>query len=320
MSCNPDKCGDCPSKGNCGSSTESPDNAMIAEKIQSVGNIFIVLSGKGGCGKSTVATQLAYYVSEACGKQVGLLDIDICGPSIPTMTRTQTASIHPTALGWEPVSVTDNLSVVSIGFMLANVDDPVVLRGPKKHGIIIQFLKEVNWHFNDDTYAQNYLIIDTPPGTSDEHLSVINTLAAAVRILEKVTVDGHGNPIPGARRPNVYAIVVSTPQEVALVDVRKEINFCKQINLKIIGVIENMSGFVCPCCNRESHIFHGKNDGVQKLCTDYQVPYLGRIPLDPALTKCGEEGKPWAVGLGVDGGESLGYNMFKDIAGKLMQE
>jgi len=296
---------------------QSPENREIAEKLKSVGRIIIVLSGKGGVGKSTIATQLAFYLAEAKHFKVGLMDVDICGPSIPTMTRTQTGEVHTTAYGWEAVQVSDNLSVISIGFMLKNLDDPVILRGPKKHGIIAQFLKDVNWDFQANPeavedvspYANNVLIVDTPPGTSDEHLSVINTLNVALQILKADPTVPH--------KPIVSAVLVSTPQEVALADVRKEINFCKQIHIDIAGVVENMSGFVCPCCGKETQIFSPGTGGVSKMCEDYSVPYLGRVPLDPVLTRAGEQGIAW-VNAVEEGKECVGLKLFSEIADKLV--
>lgn len=315
--CTPDKCANCPSKGSCGSNMQSPENREIAERLKSVGRVLVVLSGKGGVGKSTIATQLAFYLAEAKGYKVGLMDADICGPSVPTMTKTQAGQVHPTAFGWEAVRVTDNLSVISVGFMLNKLDDPVILRGPKKHGIIAQFLKDVNWQFeaNPETvegespYAKNILIVDTPPGTSDEHLSVVNTLNAALQILK-------ADPT-AENKPIVSAVVVSTPQEVALADVRKEINFCKQIHLDVAGVVENMAGFVCPCCNRETQIFSPGTGGVTKLCEDYSVPYLGRVPLDPILTRASEQGVAW-VNAVEEGKECVGLQLFSKIADKLV--
>lgn len=159
---------------------------------------------------------------------VGLLDIDICGPSVPRMLGLEGHDVHKSNTGWSPVYLEDNFAVMSIGFLLPNKDDPVIWRGPRKDGLIKQFLTDVMWESLD------YLIIDTPPGTSDEHISIVNYLA-------KTNLLG--------------AIIVTTPQEVALADVRKEINFCKKTNLKVIGVVENMSGFVCPHCDCKSEIF-----------------------------------------------------------------
>jgi Mrp family chromosome partitioning ATPase len=173
---------------------------LIIDKLSQVKHKILVLSGKGGVGKSTVSAQLAFALANQ-GKQVGLLDIDICGPSIPTMLGLVGQEVHQSASGWSPVYVEDNLGVMSIGFMLPTTDDAVIWRGPRKNGLIKQFLTDVDWGQLD------YLIIDTPPGTSDEHISIVQYLKAT-------TVDG--------------AVIVTTPQEVAMADVRKEINFCKK--------------------------------------------------------------------------------------------
>jgi Mrp family chromosome partitioning ATPase len=175
-----------------------------------------------------MATQLAHTFAMDDEVNVGLLDIDICGPSVPRMMGMEGQSVHQSNSGWSPVYLEDNLGVMSVGFMLPDKNDAVIWRGPKKNGLIKQFLTDVIWDELD------YLIIDTPPGTSDEHISI-------VQYLKKTNLAG--------------AVVVTTPQEVALLDVRKEISFCKKTNTNIIGVVENMAGFVCPHCKCKSEIF-----------------------------------------------------------------
>ncbi|KAK9132448.1 hypothetical protein Scep_011976 [Stephania cephalantha] len=186
----------------------------IQERVATVKHKILVLSGKGGVGKSTFSAQLSFALS-SMDYQVGLLDIDICGPSIPKMLGLEGQTIHQSNLGWSPVYVDDNLGVMSIGFMLPHPDEAVIWRGPRKNGIIKQFLKDVNWGELD------YLVVDAPPGTSDEHISIVQFLKAS-------GIDG--------------AIIVSTPQEVSLTDVRKEVSFCKKVGLQVLGVVENMSG------------------------------------------------------------------------------
>lgn len=188
--------------------------ANVAHKI-------LVLSGKGGVGKSSFSACLARGLATNDQLQVGLLDIDICGPSIPKLMGLEREQVHQSGSGWSPVYTDDNLGVMSVGFLLASADDAVIWRGPKKNGLIKQFLRDVDWGTLD------YLIVDTPPGTSDEHLSIVQYLSSC-------HLDG--------------AVVITTPQEVSLMDVRKEINFCRKVNLPIIGVVENMSVFVCPNC------------------------------------------------------------------------
>eukprot|EP00656_Telonema_subtile_P040786 TRINITY_DN45866_c0_g1_i1.p1 TRINITY_DN45866_c0_g1~~TRINITY_DN45866_c0_g1_i1.p1 ORF type:complete len:325 (+),score=90.01 TRINITY_DN45866_c0_g1_i1:144-1118(+) len=261
-----DACNGCPNQAVCASGKAKepdPDLPIVAQNMSEVKHKVLVLSGKGGVGKSTVSCQLAHGLARDEDRQVGLLDIDICGPSVPTIMGLVGETVHKSNLGLSPVYVEDNLAVMSIGFLLADPDEAVIWRGDKKSGLIKQFLKDVHWSELD------ILLIDTPPGTSDEHLS-INTY------LKEVGVDG--------------ALIVSTPQEVALLDVRKEINFCRKAGIKVLGVIENMAGFVCPSCKGESQIFPSTTGGAAKMAAEMGVPFLGRLPLDPSLLKACETG------------------------------
>lgn len=307
--CAPSKCTNCPSKGNCsGATSNTAEFKKIADNICNAGQICFVLSGKGGVGKSTVSTQLAFFLSESMKKHTGLLDLDITGPSIPTMTATQEAEVTNMENGsWMPVSVTPNLKTISIGQMLPQQDSPVILRGPKIHGMINMLLSNVCWGFAERTAADNILIIDTPPGTSDCHLSGINLIQGAIRYMMS-------NNYP--KIPQTYAVIVSTPQEVALVDVRKEVNFCAQADIRLKGVIENMCGYVCPHCSKKTFIFHPSTGGVQKLCDDFKLLYLGHIPIDPIIMQAGEEGMPWSMATNID--ESVGYELFADICMKII--
>ena len=258
-------CQGCPNQSICASgeaAKKDPAVEEIAKSLSGVKHKVLVLSGKGGVGKSTVSSQLAFALSQR-ELDVGLLDVDICGPSIPKMLGLKGREVHQTAHGWSPVYVDDRLGVMSIGFLLPNEDDAIVWRGPRKHGMIRQFLADVSWGPLD------YLIIDTPPGTSDEHLSIVTYLADA-------GIDG--------------AVLVTTPQEVALQDVRKEINFCRQAGIKILGVVENMSGFECPDCHHLAEIFVPTTGGAKQMCENMNVPFLGKIPLNSALMVAGEEG------------------------------
>ncbi|KAJ7306018.1 hypothetical protein JRQ81_010384 [Phrynocephalus forsythii] len=260
-------CRGCPNQGLCASGRlAGPDPAIqeIKEKMRTVKHKLLVLSGKGGVGKSTFSAHLAHGLAEDDAKQVALLDIDICGPSIPKIMGLEGEQVHQSGSGWSPVYVEENLGVMSVGFLLSSPDDAVIWRGPKKNGMIKQFLHDVDWGEID------YLIVDTPPGTSDEHLSIVQYLGGA-------GIDG--------------AVVITTPQEVALQDVRKEINFCRKVKLPIIGVVENMSGFVCPKCKKESQIFPPTTGGAEAMCHNLNVPLLGKVPLDPQIGKSCDEGR-----------------------------
>lgn len=238
----------------------------MAERLKDVKNKVLILSGKGGVGKSTVTALLSRAMAAKNAHQnFGVLDIDICGPSQPRVLGVLGEQVHQSGSGWSPVFIDDNLSLMSIGFLLASQDDAVIWRGPKKNGMIRQFLSEVDWGQLD------YLILDTPPGTSDEHLSASTYLTNA-----------------GGRWG---AILVTTSQEVALLDVRKEISFCKKLHIPVVGVIENMSSFVCPKCTHQAVIFPAKTGGAEKMCAEMAVSFLGRLPLDPRLAKCCDEGK-----------------------------
>ncbi|XP_018612387.1 cytosolic Fe-S cluster assembly factor nubp1 [Scleropages formosus] len=260
-------CQGCPNQRICASgAARTPDPAIeeIKQKMASVKHKILVLSGKGGVGKSTFSAQLVYGLASDTSTEVALLDVDICGPSIPKMMGLEGEQVHQSGSGWSPVYVEDNLAVMSIGFLLSSPDDAVIWRGPKKNGMIKQFLRDVDWGELD------YLIVDTPPGTSDEHLSVVQYLSGA-------GVDG--------------AIIITTPQELSLQDVRKEIGFCRKVKLPIIGVVENMSGFVCPKCKNTSQIFPPTTGGAEKMCSDMQLPLLGQVPLDPRIGKSCDEGR-----------------------------
>jgi len=262
-------CAGCPNKDACASgeaTKEDPALEIIRKKLANVKNIIFVLSGKGGVGKSSVSSQLALTLSHLDDSkyQVGLLDIDICGPSIPRMLGLEDQEVHQSNDGWTPVYYEDNLSVMSIGFLLSNKNDAVIWRGPRKNGLIKQFLTDVVW---DDL---DYLVIDTPPGTSDEHLSII-------QYLKKANVAG--------------AILVTTPQEVSLLDVRKELNFCVKTQIPILGVVENMSGFTCPHCACDTEIFIPSTGGAKGMCEEFKVDFITKIPLDPKLLQSCDTGK-----------------------------
>lgn len=282
-----DACAACPNQAICASTPKGPDPdiPVITERLAGVKRKVLVLSGKGGVGKSTFSALLSQAFSAFVRQSdstlngsghdhgqdisVGLMDTDLCGPSIPRMLLGEsnlTSTIHTTSTGWSPVWASDTLCLMSIQFMLPDKDAAVIWRGPKKNGLIKRFLKDVEWGDLD------LLIVDTPPGTTDEHLSVNSFLSAA-------GVDG--------------AVLVTTPQEVALLDVRKELDFCRKAGIRILGVVENMSGFVCPHCRGESQIFRPTTGGARKMCEDEGIPFLGAVPLDPR------------IGMACDYGESF---------------
>ena len=259
-------CAGCPNQNICASgvNTVDPGIELVKQRLTDVKHKLMILSGKGGVGKSTVTSLLCRaFAQKYADKNFGLLDIDICGPSQPRMFGVLDEQVHQSGSGWSPVYVDNNLSIMSIGFLLGGPDDAIIWRGPKKNGMIRQFLSEVNWGQLD------YLLLDTPPGTSDEHLS------ATTYICET---------------GNWGAVIVTTPQEVSLLDVRKEISFCKKMKIPIVGVIENMSTFICPNCSTKSDIFPALTGGAKAMCTELNVPYLGALPIDPKLTRSCDEG------------------------------
>ena len=242
------------------SDEDRADRQQLASRLCRIRHKILVLSGKGGVGKSTVAVNLAVSLTLA-GKRVGLLDVDIHGPSVPKMLHLEDASVQVAGGSIVPVELGD-LKVMSIGFLLRNQDDAVIWRGPMKMGVIKQFLTDVEWGELD------YLVVDAPPGTGDEPLSVCQLIEDA---------DG--------------AVVVTTPQDVALAAVRRSIGFCRQLHFTVLGVIENMSGFVCPHCGKLTEVFG--SGGGERMAQEMGVPFLGRIPMDPEICEAGDGGKPY---------------------------
>ncbi|ODO08934.1 cytosolic Fe-S cluster assembly factor CFD1 [Cryptococcus wingfieldii CBS 7118] len=239
----------------------------VSKRLSSVKNIIIVLSGKGGVGKSSSSVQLALsLLALNPTNRVGLIDLDITGPSLPRMVGldSPTATVHQSSAGWVPVYVDQGrrLGVMSIGFLLKDRGDSVVWRGPKKDGMIRQFLSEVRWGELD------YLVIDTPPGTSDEHISLLTHL--------------HPLFTPTPSSPTTpSSILITTPQTTALNDTIKSLSFTRKLSLPVMGLVENMAGYVCPCCGEISDTF-GKGGG-EALAHKESVNFLGRVPIDTIL-------------------------------------
>ena len=245
---------------------EQQAQKALSDRMGRIKHKIMVLSGKGGVGKSTVAANIAVALAMD-GNKVGLLDTDFHGPSIPTLLNLEGRRPGSDGTSILPVEFSDGLKVMSIGFLLQNQDDAVIWRGPMKMGVIKQLLTEVNWGDLD------YLIIDFPPGTGDEPLSVAQL-------------------IPGADG----AVIVTTPQNLSLNDVRKCINFCKQVSVPVLGVVENMSGLVCPHCHKVIDLF--KAGGGKTMSEKMGVPFLGSIPLDPQIVEASDSGTPFVYHYG----------------------
>jgi Mrp family chromosome partitioning ATPase len=259
------QCSGCPTASTCSSDKKVPAGLPPKAKID-VKHVIMVLSGKGGVGKSTVSVNLAYALS-AHGKKVGLLDLDMHGPNIPKMLGIEDHKLAVMDERIEPVRITGNLAVISMAFLLPDTSTPVIWRGPMKMTAIQQFLGDVNWGPLD------YLVVDLPPGTGDEALTIAQLA------------------------PNVRgAVIVTTPQDVATLDAMKSAKFTEKLGLPVIGVIENMSGMLCPHCGQEIDLF-GKGGG-RKLADELEVPFLGAIPLDIEMRKAGDEGRPFIIRRG----------------------
>ncbi len=249
----------------------------LTARMCGIGRKLLVMSGKGGVGKSTTAVNLALALVEQ-GHKVGLLDIDLHGPSLPTMLGLEGERPKGCEEGILPL-VYNGMKLMSIGFLLSSSSDAMIIRGPMKAGAIQQLLADVVWGDLD------YLVVDCPPGTGDEPLSAVQMLGAGSA-----------------------AVVVTTPQDVALIDVEKSLTFCRQLKLPVVGLVENMSGFVCPHCQERSDIF--KRGGADRLAERTQVPMLARVPLDPQVVMAGDSGKPHIL----EHPDSLCSSALRDVA------
>jgi len=264
------------------------DNQEITEKLkQNMADIkhkIIVLSNKGGVGKSSFAVNLSCFLALQ-GFQIGLLDADLHGPSIAKMLGFEGKKLSGSNGQINPLKVRENLSAISMASLIETPDTPLVWRGPLKGIAIKQLLAEVNWGKLD------FLIIDSPPGTGDEPLSICQLIPE---------LDG--------------AVIVTTPQEIALTDSRKCITFLKNINVPILGIVENMSGFRCPHCGKRIDLF--MTGGGEKAANDFQVPFLGNIPFDTEIVNSGDQGKPFIC----NNKQSEAKQSFEKIAQLILDE
>ena len=245
-------------------SSQKIEQEKIKENMERISHKLLIISGKGGVGKSTIATNLAFSLALK-DKRVGLLDVDIHGPNIAKMAGVEgkKLTILPDAT-IEPIIVPPGVRVMSIASLLENSDTPVIWRGPLKMKMINQFLADVHWG------TLEYLIIDSPPGTGDEPLSI-------AQLISDLT----------------GTIIVTTPQEVALLDARKAVNFARALNIPVVGIIENMSGLTCPCCGENIQLF--KSGGGEESARELAIPFLGKIPLNPDIVDSGDQGKPFTL-------------------------
>jgi len=274
----------CPSKERRSGESEEEfrQRQALARRMCQIDYKLLVLSGKGGVGKSTVAANLATALAQV-GKRVGLLDIDVHGPSIPKLMGLEGRQVQGAKEEMMPVRVTDNLAVMSIGFLLPSAGEPVIWRGPRKHGVIRQFLEDVAWGRLD------YLVVDSPPGTGDEPMSIAQLV---------------GEP--------AGAVIVTTPQDVAIADVRRCVTFCNVLSLPLVGIVENMSGLECPRCGERIDLF--KRGGGMALALEMGVPFLGQIPIDPDVVMAGDAGIP----LLRDGPQSPAAKAFADVVDSIL--
>jgi len=240
--------------------TAKPEDVKLIRKLSKIKHTIVVMSGKGGVGKSTVTVNLAVGLAMR-GFEVGILDADIHGPNIPKMLKIEDAQLVADDEGIYPAIVPPHLKVMSMAFLSPNRDQPIIWRGPMKMGAIRKFIEDVYWGELD------YLIVDLPPGTGDEPLTIAQLIPSA---------DG--------------SIIVTTPQDVALLDSRKSVVFSADLKLPVIGIVENMAGLVCPHCNKEIDLF--KIGGGEKAAKELDVPFLGRVPIDPDVVNTGDEGLP----------------------------
>jgi Mrp family chromosome partitioning ATPase len=240
--------------------TAKTEDMKLIKKLSKIKHTIVVMSGKGGVGKSTVSVNLAVGLAMR-GFEVGILDGDIHGPNIPKMLKIEDVQLDADEDGIYPAFVPPHLKVISMALLSSNRDQPIIWRGPMKMGALRKFIEDVYWGDLD------YLIVDLPPGTGDEPLTIAQLIPKA---------DG--------------SIVVTTPQDVALLDSRKTVVFSEGLHLPVVGIIENMAGMTCPHCGKDIDLF--KIGGGEKAAKDLEVPFLGRVPIDLDVVNTGDEGLP----------------------------
>jgi Mrp family chromosome partitioning ATPase len=236
---------------------QTEQDIAVNESLGKIKNKILVMSGKGGVGKTSTSVNLSIALADK-GYNVGIMDVDLHGPDVPRMLGLEGTPQVNENKKLNPISYSKTLSAISIESFTPNKDDAIIWRGPLKFSAIKQFIGDIDWGNLD------FLIIDAPPGTGDEPLTVAQTISDA------------------------KAIIVTTPQEVALADVRKSINFCKTVKMEIFGLIENMSGFSCPHCGEMIELFG--TGGGEKTANQMGIRFLGRIPFDPKMVACGDSG------------------------------
>jgi Mrp family chromosome partitioning ATPase len=259
----------------------SASDTPVSRRLSHIKYLIVICSGKGGVGKSSVAAQLALSLySSSPTARVGVLDVDLTGPSIPRMLGVDGRSVHQSSDGWVPVyadSSDARLACMSVGFLLKKKGDSVVWRGPKKNAMIRQFLSDVRWGELD------YLVIDTPPG---KHAPLVDSNGMVCRLqvrLCKGTSDEHLSLLEHLSpvHDRVSAVIVTTPQAVALMDAIKCLSFTRAVKLPVLGIVENMSGYVCPCCGEVSNLF--STGGGEEMARKEGVRFLGAMPVDTEL-------------------------------------
>jgi Mrp family chromosome partitioning ATPase len=263
-------------------------NAVIEQQkravaaMKAVPHKILVMSGKGGVGKTTVAVNLAYAFAKM-NRSVGILDADLHGPNVAIMTGTQGLPVHGDDGVLVPIVATQRVRVLTMASFLPNIDCPVAWRGPRKASAIRQFIAEGDWHKTE------VLVVDCPPGTGDEPMAVAELIPDA---------DG--------------AIVVTSPQGVSLLDSRKCINFVREMNHRLIGIVENFSGFACPQCGHEIDLF--KRGGGKNAAIELGAPFLGSVPITPAVVEAGDSGRPIVVSAPDDPAAQALFEMARQIS------